>query len=135
MKPGGATMPKRRGSTLRAIVRSGVWIAAAGSLACTLYAGRHNKSVLLVVLFAVWVLSPFAGLIGSERAAEHSPSGIANAMRASALIIAIFSLGIYVAVAASPPEHHTAFPFLAVPAVSWLAIVPMVIAARLAARR
>ena len=126
---------KRRGGALRGMVRAGLWIAAAGSLACTAYAGRLNKSFLLVALFVAWVLSPFGGLAWAERTADKLPGGMASAMRASALVISICSLGIYVAVAASQPGHHNAFPFLAVPAASWLAIVGMLLAARIPIKR
>jgi hypothetical protein len=117
------------------MVRAGLWIAGAGSLACTLYAGRHNSSILLIALFAVWVLSPFAGLWLAERNAERTPAGIASSMRSSALVIMVFSLAIYGAAAIQGPSHQTTFAFLAVPAASWLAIVPLLIASRKVARR
>jgi len=121
--------------TLRAMVRAGVWIGAVGSLGFTLYAGRHNSSILLIVLFAVWVVSPFAGLWLAERSAERVPAGIAASMRGSALVIMVCSLGIYGAAAIQGPSHLTTFAFLAVPAASWLAIVPLLIASRMVARR
>jgi hypothetical protein len=40
-----------------------------------------------------------------------------------------------VAIAAIPPGHHTAFAFLVVPATSWLAILTMWVASRVAQRR
>ena len=121
--------------TLRAMVRAGLWIGAVGSLGFTLYAGRHNSSILLIVLFAVWVVSPFAGLWLAERSAERVPAGIVASMRGSALVIMVCSLGIYGAAAMQGPSHHTTFAFLAVPAASWLAIVPLLIASRMVARR
>jgi hypothetical protein len=123
------------GGTLRAMVRAGLWIAGTGSLACTLYAGRHNNSIVLIVLFAAWVVSPFAGLWLAERSAERAPAGIAASIRSSALVIMVFSLAIYGAAAIQGPSHQTTFAFLAVPAASWLAIVPLLIAARKVARR
>ncbi|UWZ82716.1 hypothetical protein [Occallatibacter riparius] len=125
----------KAGETLRAMVRAGLWVGAVGSLCFTVYAGRHNASVLLRALFAVWVLSPFAGLLLAERSAERVPTGIANSMRGSALVIMVCSLGIYGAAAMSGPGRHTTFAFLAVPVASWLAIVPLLIASRIVARR
>ena len=122
-------------SALRRLLRTGLWLAAAGSLACTLYAGRENKSVLLVAMFAVWVLSPFLGLAVAELMAARAPRGLASAIRASALVISIGSLALYVVAAASPPGHHKAFAFLAIPTVSWFAILPMMIAPRFARKR
>ena len=55
-----------RGASLVAVVAG-----AGGSLALMLRAGRHQQSRILILLFAVWVLSPFlAGVlahIASER--------------------------------------------------------------------
>jgi hypothetical protein len=127
--------PLQAASPLRSITRAGLWIGAAGSLAFTLYAGRSNNSALLVILFAIWVLLPFAGLWATERVADRSPTGIGSAMRASALVIMICSLAIYGVVALSGPSHHKAFAFLAVPGASWLAILPLLIAPRFAQRR
>jgi hypothetical protein len=120
---------------MRQIVRVGVWVAAAGSLLCTLYVGRNNGSMLLKTLFAVWVFSPFIGLTWIDRIAERSRRDVAAAMRASSLVICIASLLLYVAVAASHPGHHTAFAFLVVPASSWLAILTMRVAPRLMRKR
>ena len=120
---------------MRALLRMGVWVAAAGSLACTIYTGRHNSSVLLIALFAVWVLSPFAGLWWMDRFAETTPQDMASAIRASALVICLSSLVLYVAMAASGPGHQATFAFLVTPASSWLAILTMRVATRFARKR
>jgi hypothetical protein len=120
---------------MRGMVRVGLWVAAAGSLACTLYTGRHNTSLLLVVLFAIWVLTPFAGLAWINRIGDSARRDIAAAIRASSLVVCISSLAIYVAIAAIRPVHHTAFAFLVVPAISWLTILTMWVAARVALKR
>jgi len=52
-----------RFNLLRTIAVVVVLAGAVGSLGLTLYTGRHNKSVLLIVLFFIWVLSPFIGLL------------------------------------------------------------------------
>ena len=121
--------------TLRAIVRAGVWIGAAGSLCFTLYVGRHNSSTLLIAMFAVWVLSPFAGLWLAGRSAERAPAGMASAVRVSAVFIIVASLCIYGVVAKRGPTRHAAFAFLAVPAASWFAIAPLLLACRIAPKR
>jgi hypothetical protein len=120
---------------MRGTVRAGLWVAAAGSVACTVYTGRHNSSILLMALFAVWVLTPFAGLSWINRLADRAPRDVAGAIRASSLVICISSLVLYVAVAASHLGHETAFAFLVVPATSWLAILTMWVASRLARKR
>lgn len=110
-------------------------IGGVGSLASTLYAGRHNKSIVLDALFAAWVLSPFAGLLWMNQTSDRAPRDIAAAIWASTLVICISSLALYVAVAAISPEHHTAFAFLVVPACSWLTILTMWMAPRLMRKR
>ena len=120
---------------MRGIVRAGVWIAAVGSLACTVYTGRHNSSVLLDILFAVWVVTPYVGLVWMNRLPDRSARDLAAAIRASSLVLCLASLGLYVAVAASPPGHHTAFAFLVVPATSWVTILTMWLAPRLLRKR
>lgn len=135
MKKGPSPLRQQGSIDLRAIVGAGLWIAAAGSLACTLYVGHHNASVLLVLLSAGWVLSPFAGLVWINRVADRGPREIAAAIRASSLVICIASLALYVAVAASRHGHHRAFVFLVLPATSWVTILTMWIAPRLMRRR
>ena len=56
---------------MRAVALVAVVVEAAGSIGSMLYVGRHNPSRMLLVLFAIWVLSPFVGLVlaasGSQR--------------------------------------------------------------------
>jgi len=56
---------------VRAVALVAVVVEAAGSIGSMLYVGRHNPSRMLLVLFAIWVLSPFVGLVlaasGSQR--------------------------------------------------------------------
>ncbi|MEP6714487.1 MAG: hypothetical protein ABJC09_02870 [Terriglobia bacterium] len=89
-----------------------IWIGAVGSLGFTLYAGRHNPSIVLMLLFGLWVLSPFAMLmILKHRAPRYLGAAITLA-----------SLAIYGYVALGHPIGHTATAFLVVPLVSWLLI-------------
>ena len=122
-------------SPLRGILRAGLWIGAAGSLVFTIYTGRHNSSPLLIALFVIWALSPFAGMWLVERGAERAPAGMASAMRASSLVIIVCSLAIYGVVALRGPSHHAAFAFLAVPAASWFSIASLLLARRIAPKR
>lgn len=121
-------------SPLRALAYWTLRLGALVSVALTLYAGRHNHSLLLIALFAAWVLSPFIGLIAAERTAQRSPFHIARAIDAATLVISLCSVLIYAVVDAFPPLHTIAFAFLAVPAASWLAIATLLIAARFSTR-
>ena len=44
---------------LRAAALTFALAGAAGAVGLTLYAGRHNNSLILRLIFVVWVLSPF----------------------------------------------------------------------------
>jgi hypothetical protein len=88
------------------------------SLSFTLYAGRRNPSVLLMSLFAFWVLGPFAGMLWIR------------ASRVLDLTIAIVSTALYGYIALGPPRQRTASTFLIVPLASWLSIVAAAIIER-----
>ena len=107
---------------------------ATASLGLMLYLGRHNQSIILIGLFAIWVLSPFLGLlIGiviSKRWSELTRVTLYGLM----LFLAVGSLIIYVEVALDPPAK-LAFPFLVVPLGSWLLIVIVIPIAALMGRR
>ena len=124
-KTGGTLAPASR----FALIAGAIW-----SVVCTLYAGRHNASVLLVALFVVWVLSPFAGFVLVIRSAQRQHVGILRALLANSIVVTLTSVLIYTAVAFSAPTHHTAFAFLVVPAATWLAIGTFAVATKFARR-
>lgn len=121
----------RSGVRLRLAARGACWVGAVLSLAFTLYAGRHNRSILLVVLFAGWVLLPYVGLVAADRAALRARRDIAGAIHGAALLLALVPPVIYAPVSILAPGHTATFAFLAVPFASWLAIATLLIAARL----
>lgn len=104
---------------------------AAGSLGLVLYTGRNNHSVFLVMLFVVWVLSPFAALLMASVLSKPWFVHTRKAIYVLMLILAIGALIIYSG-ALSPPGTKPAFVFLVVPLISWLlmAIVIPIAAAR-----
>jgi hypothetical protein len=120
------TSPRLRSAALYAR-----WLGAAASLAFTLYAGRHNRSVLLVALFAGWVLLPYLGLIAADCSAARARRDIASAIHASAVLLALVPPAIYGVVSILAPGHTATFAFLLVPAAVWLGIATLLIAARL----
>jgi len=116
---------------LRFAARGACWLGALLSLAFTLYAGRHNPSILLGALFAGWVLLPYFGLIAADRASARARRDIARAIYASTLLLALIPPAIYAAASILAPGHPSTFAFLAVPFASWLAIATILIAVRL----
>ena len=113
---------------LRAAAQVAVLAGAAASLGLTLHAGRHNSSRLLVVIFALWVLSPFVALLFANALSKHW-SGLTRAMLHSLMLaLPLGSSAIYAVVALGPPRAQPAFVFVVVPPASLLIIaisVPM----------
>jgi hypothetical protein len=97
-------------------------VGAAGSIASTIYAGRHNRSHLLIALFVAWVLSPFVLLGGASRVSKQWSDRSKAALYCVSLVLALAPLVIYGYVALGPPRPQQAFAFLVVPAASWLLI-------------
>jgi len=107
-----------------------VILCALGSLASTLYAGHHNRSILLVGMFAVWVVAPFLGLLGVLRGVERGSGPAAKVFHMIALILGFAALGLYAAFALRPPARNAAAPFLILPMCSWAVVACMFLFAR-----
>jgi hypothetical protein len=105
---------------LRAAALIAVSAGAVGSVALTLHAGRRNPSRLLMVLFALWVLSPFVALVLASVVSKRWSMVTRATLHTLMLILAICSLAIYGVVALGPPRAQTAFVFVVVPPASWL---------------
>ena len=112
---------------MRTAGRIALAAGAAGSVAFTLYAGRHNSSRLLAALFAIWVLSPFAGLAATDVISKRWSRKARAALLVLMLLIAAVSLAIYGAAALGPPRTKPAFFFVLIPQVSWAAIAVSVV--------
>jgi hypothetical protein len=119
---------------LRSMALGVVVAGAICALGLTLHAGRNNKSVLLVVLFAGWVLSPFVALL------------VANAISARwhvvrrvtlYILMIVLTLGSLVGCsgALSPPGAKPAAVFLIVPFLSWFFIVTVIPIAAFVSRK
>ena len=92
------------------------------SLGLMLHAGRNNKSVLLVVLFVVWVLSPFLALMVANAVSKRWLVLTRITLYSLMLVLTPGSLVCYSGLW-SPPGTKPAFVFLVVPLISWLLIV------------
>lgn len=109
-------------------------IGAIGSLGFMFIAGRNQNSVILLVLFMIWVLSPFVGLIVAAKISKKWTVLTRLALYWLMLVLSIGSLIIYSGII--PVGTKTAFKFLVVPLISWLLImivIPIVI--RLSAKK
>jgi len=110
---------------LRTAALVAVLVGAAGSLALMLYAGRRNQSRILVILFALWVLAPFAALAWAN---------FRGRLHALTPGVAAVSLAFYGAVASGVLRAKIGFIFLVVPAISLLVTGAISLKARLSAR-
>jgi hypothetical protein len=95
-----------------------VWAIGAGvSVNLTLYAGHNNKSGLLVSLFVVWVLSPFAAMLAAHVFFRRRPPLVKVTVYCLMVAIALVSLLAY---------SNTLNPFAGKPAAVFL-IVPLLL--------
>jgi hypothetical protein len=100
-------------------------IGAGCSLDLVLHAGHRNKSVLLVALFVVWVLSPFVALLAAHAALGLKPVTVRFTLYCLVLFITIVSLVGYSGIL-TPPGAKPAGVFLVVPLFSWLLIAVVI---------
>ena len=103
---------------------------AVGSVGLMLYAGRRNSSRLLLVLFALWVLSPFMALVWANLVSTRWTDRTRATLHGLMLVLTIGTLAIYGAVAFGPPRAQAAFVFVVVPPASWVPIAIVVAIAR-----
>ncbi len=109
-------------SFLRGVALLTVLLGAVGSLRFMLYVGSRQSSLILIGLFTVWVLSPFAALVYAHRMAKRWPAGAQAASYSLMLILTLGAFSIYGYVVFGPPRPQPAFVFLAVPLASWVLI-------------
>ena len=100
-----------------------------------LYVGRRNESRILMVLFALWVLSPFMVLVLANMVSKRWPVLTRATLYTAMLVLTVGSLAIYGDVALGPPRTKAAFVFVVVPPASWLLIAIVVPIAALISRR
>lgn len=111
---------------LRAAALIAVLAGAAGSVGLMLRAGHRNPSRLLIVLFALWVLSPFMALVWANVVSKRWSVLTRATLYVVMLVITLGSLAIYGALAFGPLRAKTGFVFLVVPAASWLLIAVVI---------
>jgi hypothetical protein len=95
---------------------------AAGSIGFMLRAGHRNPSRVLLILFAIWVLSPFVAMVFATIVSKDWAMLTRTTLYAVILVLTVSSLAIYGDVALGPPRAKTAFAFVVVPPLSWLLI-------------
>jgi tryptophan-rich sensory protein len=112
-----AATNQKRGAALMSVL-----LGAAASLGLMLWVGRHNKSLLLVLIFTVWVASPFAGLLWVHSNAKRREVSRQRSTYGLMLLISLGSIAVYAAAIFLMHLAKPAAPFLVVPAVSWVLV-------------
>jgi hypothetical protein len=120
---------------LREAALSAVLAGAVGSVGLTLRAGQRSDERTLVVLIAIWVLSPFLALGLANAVSKRWSVPTRATLYGLTLVLTLGSLAIYINDALRPPRAQAAFVFVAVPLVSWLLIAVVVPAAALISGR
>lgn len=109
-------------SYIPALARAATIVSAIVSLGCMFWVGQHNRSIVLVTLFAVWVLSPFIGLLWARRFAYWYQYAAQAMIYGLVFLVSIGSAIFYAIAAFGPHWRYPALPFLAAPLASWLLI-------------
>lgn len=123
------TLPDGFRGLLRTVALIAVVAGATGSIGLLLRVGYRNDAVMPVILlflFTGWVLSPFVALVLVDRVSKRWSVATRATLHWVMLIVTLVSLGIYGAVALSPPRPKPAAIFLLVPLGSWLLIAVVV---------
>ncbi len=119
---------------LKTVALIAVLSGAAGSLVLMFRAGRHQSSILLIVLFTIWVLSPFMALLAANAVSTRWPVAMRRILCFLVLFISLGSLVSYSG-ALSPPGTKPAFKFLVVPLASWVLITTVIPISRKISRK
>src|SRR5713226_5399139 len=113
-RPEGGFLGLLRGAALIAVLAGVV-----GSVGFLLRAGRRTPRFLLV-LFVLWVLSPFMALVWATMVSKCWSVVTRATLYSVMLVLTLGSLAIYGAVALGLSRAKPAAVFLLVPAASWL---------------
>ena len=108
-------------SVLRTVAAFVVVAGAVGSVGFTLHAGRNNHSILLPLLFVVWVLSPFITFLVVNVVSKRWTVHVRMWLYILMLILTIGSLVGYSGIL-TPSGTKPAAVFLVVPLISWIFI-------------
>lgn len=110
---------------LRIVAQFAVVAGAVGSLGFMLRAGRRTPRFLLV-LFVIWVLSPFAALAWANIASRRWSILPRATVYCVTLVLTLGSLAIYGGLVVPPAGSPAAVVFVLVPPVSWVLLATVV---------
>jgi len=111
---------------LRAAALAFALAGAAGAVGLTLYAGRHNNSLILRLIFVVWALAPFVAAAWANVVSIRWPVLTRATLHVVTLVLALGSVAIYGAVSFGLLKAKIGTIFLLVPVASWLLMAILV---------
>ena len=97
-------------------------------------AGRNQPSTLLIILFTLWVLSPFIGLFLLNNISKRWIVSVRETLYWLAIITIILSVAGYSGLFNTPGTKN-AFVFLVIPFLSWIIIAISFFIARRVSKR
>ena len=112
-------------NSVRIIALIILFAGAISSLVLMFNAGHNQKSILLILLFTGWVLSPFIGLFIADMISKHWLPKTRLAIFWLIIFITLASL-IFYSGALNVSGTKPAFKFLIVPLISWVLILVIV---------
>ena len=115
-----------RPDRLRAVALIVVAAGAVGSVALTIRAGR-NTPRLLLVLFVIWVLSPFVALAWANVRSPRWSAFTRATLHGATLVLTLASVAIYSGLVKRPAGSANAFMFVVVSPIS-LALLAIAVA-------
>jgi uncharacterized membrane protein YhaH (DUF805 family) len=110
---------------LHTIALVALFVGAISSLVLMFNAGSDQKSILLIVLFTSWVLSPFIGLFIVDIISKRWLPKTHTTIYLLIIFITLASLIGYSGLL-NVPGTKPAFKFLVVPLISWILILLIV---------
>ena len=114
---------------MKSLIRRSTFIimlaGAVGSLGLTLRTARNSHSLILVLLFGIWVFSPFMGLAVAYILSNRWPVFTRNVLYFLAMLLTIFSLLLYGGIL-TPVNMRPAFIYLVLPVLSWLMLAVVI---------
>ena len=119
---------------LRAMALIALLAGAVGSIGLWFHASQHPP-LLIVVLFVIWVLSPFVVLVLAHLISKRWSVLTRATLYSVMLVVTLGSLAIYGYDALRPRKEQPAFWYVLVPLVAWLLIAIVVLIAALISRR
>lgn len=113
--------------TLRKVSLISIAVASTGAFGLTMYVGRNNPSLALMMMFMMWVLSPFVAALIVDTKWEQWTGVRRESLYALMILISVVSLVVFSFVAFGPPMAKPAAPFLLVPAAEWILVAAVVL--------